>query len=143
RLDSSTRRRLLPTVMPKPRSNGSTLNLPYVSVSVPRSLATRFGSSRPRHRIRMFALPRYRETGDRGVGNRESGIGAVFCRLPIPNSRFPPNLLTCTQFNNQLLAQLALLVEARIDVGPAGQTKDATLGRLRTRALQKVRDRQV
>ena len=28
RLDSSTRRRLLPTVMPKPRSNGSAMNLP-------------------------------------------------------------------------------------------------------------------
>ncbi len=38
--ESSTRRRLLPTVWPKPRSKGSATNSPYVLVSVSRSTVT-------------------------------------------------------------------------------------------------------
>ena len=53
RLESSTRRRLLPTVVPKPRSNGSAVNLPYVEVRVLGSAVTAPGSSRPRQRICM------------------------------------------------------------------------------------------
>src|SRR5437868_4895990 len=51
RLESSTRRKLLPIVVPKPRSNGSAVNLPYVPESDVASTLTRLGSSKPRHRI--------------------------------------------------------------------------------------------
>ncbi len=57
RLESRIRRRLLPTVWPKPRSNGSTWNSPKVSVKVSRLQMTRLGSSRPRQRIRIDYLP--------------------------------------------------------------------------------------
>jgi hypothetical protein len=40
KLDSKTRRRLLPMVDPKPRSKGSAVNLPYVELSVDRSTET-------------------------------------------------------------------------------------------------------
>src|SRR5215212_5002131 len=52
---SRIRRRLLPTVVPNPRSNGSAENLPYVSVETFSSRVTRDGSSSPRHRILMVA----------------------------------------------------------------------------------------
>src|SRR5436309_5351638 len=60
RLESSTRRRLLPIVVPKPRSNGSAVNLPYVPESDVASTLTMLGSSKPRHRICIAILRRYR-----------------------------------------------------------------------------------
>ena len=57
RLESRIRRRLLPTVWPKPRSKGSTWNSPNVSVNVSRLQMTRLGSSRPRQRIRIAISP--------------------------------------------------------------------------------------
>src|SRR5262245_41808764 len=56
RLESNTRRRLLPTLTPKPRSNGSATNLPYVPLSDAVSHVTWLGSSSPRHRICIFRL---------------------------------------------------------------------------------------
>ena len=53
RLLSRIRRRLLPTVVPNPRSNGSAENFPYVSEDTCSSRTTRDGSSKPRQRIRM------------------------------------------------------------------------------------------
>ena len=50
------RRRLLPTVVPKPRSNGSAKNFPYVDESVDCSAETKLGNSKPRHRIRIIRL---------------------------------------------------------------------------------------
>src|SRR6056297_1569188 len=47
------RRRLFPTVLPKPLSKGSATNFPYCDVRVSRTGKTRLGSSRPRHRIRI------------------------------------------------------------------------------------------
>jgi hypothetical protein len=41
----------LPMVVPKPRSKGCALNLPYVSVSVSASTASRFGFWNPLHNI--------------------------------------------------------------------------------------------
>ena len=41
--DSSTRRMALPTVVPKPRSNGWAVKRPYRSVSVSRSNSSRLG----------------------------------------------------------------------------------------------------
>ena len=66
RLDSRIRRRLLPTVWPKPRSKGSTWNSPKVSVRVSRLQMTRLGSSRPRQRIRIvdFSIPKGTRPGD-------------------------------------------------------------------------------
>src|SRR3954468_4502579 len=46
--DNSTRRRLLPSVVPKPRSSGSQLNLPYVWPSVSFSISSVFGLMRSR-----------------------------------------------------------------------------------------------
>src|ERR1035437_3597381 len=45
--DSSTRRRALPTVVPKPRSNGCAENCPYLSVSVSVFATKRFGFWNP------------------------------------------------------------------------------------------------
>ena len=59
RLESRIRRRLLPTVWPKPRSKGSTWNSPKVSVKVSRLQMTRLGSSRPRQRIRITMSPHH------------------------------------------------------------------------------------
>ena len=56
RLDSRMRRRLLPTVVPNPRSNGSAVNRPYMSVETCGSRTTRDGSSRPRQRIRIMVM---------------------------------------------------------------------------------------
>src|SRR6202166_1478949 len=44
---SSTRRRALPTVVPKPRSNGCAQNMPYLSVRLEVSVARRFGFLKP------------------------------------------------------------------------------------------------
>ena len=41
--ESSTRRRALPMVVPKPRSNGCAQKMPYLSVRVEVSTARRFG----------------------------------------------------------------------------------------------------
>src|SRR5438876_5451016 len=54
---SRIRRRLLPTVVPKPRSKGSAVNFAYVSVETCSSRVTREGSSRPRQRILMMVAP--------------------------------------------------------------------------------------
>ena len=70
RLDSRMRRRLLPTVMPKPRSKGSMENLPYMSVRLDRSACTRFGSSRPRQRIRMRNPRGRKQSAFRSSANR-------------------------------------------------------------------------
>src|SRR5580700_3179481 len=57
---SSVRRRALPIVVPKPRSNGWALNLPKVSVSVSASTARRFGFWNPLHNIYVSRFPRGR-----------------------------------------------------------------------------------
>ena len=57
RLLSRMRRRLLPTVVPNPRSKGSALNFPYVSVETASSRCSREGSSSPRQRILMVVSP--------------------------------------------------------------------------------------
>ena len=41
--ESRTRRRLLPIVVPNPRSKGSAVNLPYVAVRVSGSTSSRLG----------------------------------------------------------------------------------------------------
>ena len=58
RLDSRMRRRLVPTVVPNPRSNGSTANLPYVSSLRSLSGITWLGNSSPRHLMRIICLQR-------------------------------------------------------------------------------------
>src|SRR5205085_8750737 len=54
--ESSTRRRALPTVVPKPRSNGCAQNIPYLSVSVSVSVARRFGFWKPFQSIYFFSF---------------------------------------------------------------------------------------
>src|SRR3990172_7803811 len=50
-----TRLRLLPIVVPNPRSKGSMKNLPYILLDTLMSRSTRVGSSKPRHVTRIYA----------------------------------------------------------------------------------------
>src|ERR1700691_4523030 len=60
--ESSVRRSALPMVVPKPRSKGWALNLPYFSVSVSVSTARRFGFWNPLQSISVFlSMQRRRE----------------------------------------------------------------------------------
>src|ERR1700722_13576715 len=117
KLESSRRRRLLPTVMPKPRSNGSAMNLPCVSVSVARSATTRLGSSKPRQRIRMG--PSKTRKKDDGADERNL--------LLHPLALHPSGNSARDNFNNQLFADL---LDARIDVAAGRQAGHARLRRL-------------
>src|SRR5260370_40705516 len=96
------RRRQLPTVTPKPRSNGSAVNLPYVSVRVLRSLPTRLGSSRPRHRIRMTVRPPKEE--ENTEARRQQPEEILLFRLLSPG--FCLRMLTRAHLDDELLADL-------------------------------------
>src|SRR5437762_3164102 len=125
KLESKMRLRLLPTVTPKPRSNGSAVNLPYVSVNPVRSLITRLGSSKPRHRIRIDHNP--------PIGERKNEATACF-----PGSGSLDIGLKSGDFDNQLFADF---LDVWIHVGPAGQAAYPPFRWLHAGAFQVIRDR--
>src|SRR6202789_1126325 len=91
--ESSVRRSALPMVVPKPRSKGWALNLPYFSVSVSVSTARRFGFWNPLQSISVFlSMQRRREAFCYARACFSSLIESVLC-----------DYLLAIQFDDQLL----------------------------------------
>src|SRR5271163_2719741 len=91
--ESSVLRSALPMVVPKPRSKGWALNLPYFSVSVSVSTARRFGFWNPLQSISVFlSMQRRREAFCYARACFSSLIESVLCYL-----------LLAVKFDDQLL----------------------------------------
>jgi hypothetical protein len=82
---SRIRRRLLPTVVPNPRSKGSAVKRPYVSVDTCSSRTTRDGNSNPRQRILMTVC--------------SLGVLAELREVPVPTVR--DHLYSCLVSEHQ------------------------------------------
>src|SRR3954447_16548496 len=141
RLDRRTRLRLLPTVWPKPRSNGSTWNSPYVSVSFSRLQMTRLGSSRPRQRMRITfsSNPSTSATarGDGSGAGRRGGASQGFGPgSQLNSSRFIASQPSSTaqQLDDQLRG------DRQRDVLRAGQAGDPPLRGLGADPVEPVGD---
>src|SRR5690606_32706736 len=89
RLERRIRRKPLPIVVPKPRSKGSAMNLPYVELSVSCSTVTTLGNSRPRHRMCIERLP--------GVRGRWEGACGAHVNSYLARAKLDNQLHLCPQ----------------------------------------------
>src|SRR5687768_9220775 len=140
---SRMRRRLLPTVVPKPRSKGSAVNRAYVSVETCSSRTTRDGNSNPRQRILMTVSLCPRPNRGRfppatvgghlsstSPGDTSWGFLISDCRLPIAKWEFKSAI---GNGNRQLFSDSSLLgrpsavVRQRGDVLDAGDLQSCVL----------------
>src|SRR5688572_18102801 len=142
---SRMRRRLLPTVVPKPRSKGSAVKRAYVSVESCSSRTTREGSSKPLQRILMSVAPCARRiagssrpdrSGPSVLPPRRANAMKLVCLCSDPRrSRRAParerepcgSAARDSNLNAPLLRRTAPVVRQRRDVLDAGDLQAGVL----------------